>query len=249
MGLGDCLLASGEAHLLYKKFKQPVLIVAAHGRVVWNDVWNGIPYILKQTRAGLKYQTLVSGGGVRPYIARKTAARWIWQNYKPTPAEVFFTDAELKQGERGKGFVIIEPHGKSKPEAINKQWGKWHELVERNPSIPWAQVGPSGTEILPGVVHIETATFRQAGAVLASSLAAVLPEGGLSHLAAAVGTPSVVIYGGFISPDQTGYDLHRNIFTGGEPCGMRSPCSHCRKAMGKITVDMVMENLRGLLND
>ena len=36
-------------------------------------------------------------------------------------------------------------------------------------------------------------------------------EGGIHHLAAALGTPAVVIYGGFIKPEWTGYSYQANI--------------------------------------
>jgi len=65
--------------------------------------------------------------------------------------------------------------------------------------------------------------------------------------AAATGTPAVVIYGGVISPANTGYDLHLNQYAGGEPCGSRKPCRHCRQAMGAIGVPRVVADLRRLL--
>jgi ADP-heptose:LPS heptosyltransferase len=87
-----------------------------------------------------------------------------------------------------------------------------------------------------------------AAATLSRARAAVLPEGGLHHAAAAVGVKSIVIYGGYISPQQTGYNLHENIFTGGEPCGMRIPCRHCEKAMASIAPEMVMEKLKKIMS-
>jgi ADP-heptose:LPS heptosyltransferase len=84
-------------------------------------------------------------------------------------------------------------------------------------------------------------------AVLSRTKAAVLPEGGLHHAAAALGLKCIVIYGGFISPDQTGYDLHINLFTGGTPCGSRKSCQHCKDAMAKIEPAQVFEHLKTLL--
>ena len=64
-----------------------------------------------------------------------------------------------------------------------------------------------------------------------------------NHAAAALDVPSVVIFGGYISPKQTGYSTQENIFTGGEPCGMRIPCDHCATAMKAIDPEMVAEKL------
>lgn len=57
------------------------------------------------------------------------------------------------------------------------------------------------------------------------------------HAAAAVGVPSVVIVGGFVSPDNTGYAMHTNLFVGPEPCGSARPCEHWRAAMKQIGVE------------
>ena len=59
--------------------------------------------------------------------------------------------------------------------------------------------------------------------------------------------PAVVLFGGYISPDVTGYDRHANLFTGGEACGRRTVCDHCRDAMNRITPDLVMRELDALL--
>ena len=111
------------------------------------------------------------------------------------------------------------------------------------------QIGqnPHPQRLLNHAVYLHTPTFKQAAAVLARAKAAVLPEGGLHHAAAALGIRAVVIYGGFISPKQTGYDMHINLFTGTEPCGSRKSCEHCRASMAKITPEEVFEHLKTLL--
>jgi ADP-heptose:LPS heptosyltransferase len=105
------------------------------------------------------------------------------------------------------------------------------------------QLGKGGTRVISGARFIQTRNFRHGCAVLKRARAAVVTEGGLHHAAAAVGTPAVVIYGGYISPAQTGYDGQVALFTGGEPCGMRLPCGHCADAMARITPEEVFERV------
>ena len=38
-------------------------------------------------------------------------------------------------------------------------------------------------------------------------------EGGFAHAAAALSKPAVVIYGGWIPPEVTGYEFHENIYS------------------------------------
>lgn len=109
------------------------------------------------------------------------------------------------------------------------------------------QLGPRSTTILTGRRHVVTETIREAAAVLSTARAAVLPEGGLHHLAAAMRLPAVVLFGGFISPKSTGYSMHRNLFTGKVACGNRRPCDHCAQAMAAISPESVFEELQTML--
>lgn len=174
--------------------------------------------------------------------------QWRWNDWKCPRGEIFLTDDEKSFAEPYAGLVIVEPNLKPKA-SPNKDWGlgRWQALVDARRDIPWAQIGPIGTHALRGVQMIHTPDFRHGCAVLARARTAVLPEGGLHHAAAALSVPAVVIFGGFISPKQTGYAGQHNLFTGGQPCGMREPCEHCRKAMAAITVENVLQELETIL--
>jgi ADP-heptose:LPS heptosyltransferase len=67
------------------------------------------------------------------------------------------------------------------------------------------------------------------------------------HAAAAVGTPSVILWSEFISPEITGYETMTNIRHAGKPCGNRMRCAGCRKSMEAITVEEVVAALEKLL--
>ena len=52
-----------------------------------------------------------------------------------------------------------------------------------------------------------------------------------SHAAAALDKKAVVLFGGYIHPNTTGYNFHYNIYIDIEdsPCGMRKYCEHCAR--------------------
>jgi hypothetical protein len=54
-----------------------------------------------------------------------------------------------------------------------------------------------------------------------------------------------VLFGGFIPPQVTGYDLHTNLTGGAEACGHVEPCKHCQRAMANISVDQVKDAIIG----
>lgn len=170
------------------------------------------------------------------------------------PGEIYLSqeesDAAVRRVGDGAGrLVIIEPN--TKAQAPNKRWS--HERYAKAARLlaaagyRVAQLAAGGMA-LAGTEQIRSESFRIACAVLQRARLYIGPEGGLHHAAAALGVPAVVIFGGFISPAVTGYDLHDNVFTGdGLGCGRVDPCDHCRECMDKITVNDIMSRALRIL--
>ena len=248
MGIGDALMASGEARRLHKSNLLPVIILDRRGRPYWSEMWDGVPYILRKP-IGTPFTRIVNGSGTRPYIAAKTPAKWLWRAYKPYPAEIVFTPAELEFAEPYRGMIMIEPNGKNIGHT-NKLWSpqRWIELVDQL-DLAFVQCVPHPLTPHPGVkvLKVLTPAFRQACAVLSVAKAFVGTDGGLMHAAAAVGTPSVILWSEYTSPDIVGYDSMVNLRHAGKACGNRMNCHGCRAAMDKITVTEVVTALKGIL--
>lgn len=248
MGWGDELMAAGQARRRHAETGAKVQILGVDRRPRWSELWQGIPYIVPPGGRGAS-ERIVNGPNARPYIAAKRADRWAWQPFVPTPAEVSLQAGERQLARLVDGAVVIEPT--IKPGAsVNKAWAadRWQQVVDAMPGVPFVQLGPESVPLLRGVRHVITRSFREAMGALSGARAYVGPEGGMHHASAALGVPAVVLFGGFISPAQTGYPTHRNLFTGEYACGWRVPCAHCHAAMRKITVDMVVDNLREVLD-
>jgi hypothetical protein len=248
MGFGDELMATGQARRAQQTDPRRVQILDKHGAVRWHPLWEGNPRIARPGEQG-DFQTIVNGPDARPYIAAKSPERWTWRKQECTPGELFFSGRETSFAKSYKTQIIIEPS--LKPRASpNKQWGeeRWQKFVRKAAKAGFDLAQFGGPRPLRHVRQIWAPDFRYAAAVLANATAYVGHEGGLHHAAAALNKPAVVIFGGFISPAQTGYAMHKNLFTGGEPCGMRQPCSHCQQAMQAITPDLVLNSLMEILN-
>lgn len=249
MGWGDELIASGQAKLAQRADSRKVRIVGADGLPRWHAAWLNNPRIAAPGESGA--QRLVNGPSARPYIERKTSRCWHWKEFRPEPGELYFDESErCFASSVPKPWIVVEPLLKASA-SPNKQWGweRWCEFARlaQMEGLRLTQLGPPGIARLPNSAWIETSSYRTGCAVLARAVAYVGHEGGLHHAAAALGVRGVVIYGGFISPAQTGYDLHRNLFTGGDPCGMRMTCRHCERAMAAIEPAQVLHELRGIL--
>jgi hypothetical protein len=242
LGLGDELIISGQAKQVALRTSRRVRIVDIQGRTRYHDLWRNNPRIAPHMWQEPTV-TIKNGPGCRAYIdyTRSTGQRWAWKNYDAPVGELF----NVKPDVRAIGKVIIDPTIKEQA-SPNKQWHGWQAMVDASPQVPWMQIGQLDQPTLRGVERLVTPTFWNAINAIAAADAAVVHEGFLHHAAAAVGKPAVVLFGGFISPKQTGYATHRNIFTGGQPCGFRTPCDHCRQSMNLITPDLVLSELEAI---
>jgi len=112
-----------------------------------------------------------------------------------------------------------------------KVWPYFHKLAEYYTPIPRVK------------------SIIMLAELIASYRMVVCSEGGISHIAKAVGTPAIVIYGGWASPEWNGYADQVNIIC-------RPSCSYCYnshkckeyfKCLTKISVQYVIENVGTLL--
>lgn len=220
----------------------------------WHDAWKDNPRIVHPGEKCDDFQTYHPRTNyLRPYMTAKTADRWTWKEYGPPRGELYLRDVELKMGEMFPDRIILEPL--LKPGASpNKQWpfGHWKELarlLELDGEV--AQLAPAEPRRLPEAEFIWTRSMRLAASVMKTARLAILPEGGLHHVAAAMGTKAIVIFGGYISPKVTGYKEHVNLFVESNEhplgCGWRVPCTHCVNAMRSITPEEVYAKAKELL--
>lgn len=259
MGSGDQLLGSGMARGAKERGKR---IAFGDGKqIIWDqrsaEVYQRNPNIAPPGSEGAKDLEWINFyKGNRIYNRHdKEKNRWIWNlDFKPKPGELFFNRAEERNSSRfGSGFILIEPNVEMwKSSAPNKDWGKdkYQELANRliDDGYRVAQfVYPRGLFLLDDVERLRTLSFRDAVAVLGKASLYIGAEGGLHHGAAAMGRDAVVLFGGFIPPQVTGYDTHANLTGGSIACGSLSPCDHCREAMQAISVDEVYQAAKARL--
>lgn len=257
MGYGDQIMATGLARGAAARGKR--IAFGTGGKIIWDHnsptIFKDNPNIAPPGSEGAgDIEWIRFHKGHRIYNKHR-GDRWVWNyKFKIVAGELFFTANELQAAERaGAGFVIIEPNvPQQKSVAQNKQWP-----VDRYAAVAAAlkangidvrQFSYAGGLLLPGVTEIKTASFRDALAVLSRARLYIGPEGGLHHGAAAVGIPGVVLFGGFIPPQVTGYQTHTNLTGGALACGSLRDCAHCRKAMKSISVDHVLAAARSYLS-
>lgn len=239
MGLGDQLLAAGKAKLLYRETGRPVSI-GDGTNVLWCSWYDHNPYLSRKPNGNW----VIDYPGHRGYYLSDTEERWLWNYaYRAEPAEIFFTEAEQAFTDQLDDFILIEPNLKGGASPA-KRWRGWQELVNLV-HAPFVQ--PAGGIRLSGVDTVKT-SLRQIACWMKAARAYVGPDGALHHLAAALGTPAVVIFGAFAPPEVTGYPC-QTIFSAGMPWGDRQDTERSRAAMDSIKPLSVAEALVSKVND
>jgi hypothetical protein len=136
----------------------------------------------------------------------------------------------------------------------NKDWPSrhWDELTER--LLGWATVVEVGTTSDPGarqfvsdryVNLVGQISLDQLVAVIACADLNVGPISAPVHIAAAVGTPSVVIFGGYEPPVCTHYAGNIDLYSAlpCSPCWLREPCPFEKKCLTRISPDIVERSI------
>lgn len=128
----------------------------------------------------------------------------------------------------------------------NKEWppGRMQDVVARlRGRIEVVHLGSTTDPPLEGVRDLRgKTTLREAAAVLSRASVLIGMVGYLMHAARAVGTPSVVVFGGREHPAQSGYSGNENLFTAMEcsPCWLWNRCPYDRECLSRITPEDVI---------
>jgi ADP-heptose:LPS heptosyltransferase len=125
---------------------------------------------------------------------------------------------------RNQPVILMISGGKRNP-VHNREWGEANYQAVADALAPHATVMQLGGDVAlkygeQRVPNLGGRAIRETGALLSAADAVLLQEGGLHHLARAVEAPTVVIYGGSVRDEQTGYDRQLKLIN-------RPPCSPC----------------------
>ncbi|MGA2916034.1 MAG: glycosyltransferase [Sedimentisphaerales bacterium] len=176
--------------------------------------------------------------------------------YQP---EIYLTQKELdyrhcRLQRLSRPLVAVAPSGKITTKIPNKFYAieKWLRLAAllKKANITVIQVGDKREgPLLEGARNWRNLGYRKTASVLRHCDAIITHVSGIMHLATAVGTPCITIYGGTEDPLVSGYPCNINITTDlpCSPCWLEKPCDKpvCKDM---LTPELIMEKLNELLN-
>lgn len=258
-GMGDDLLYTALAREFRERTGRPVWVLSRHPRLFLGHpavaaVLPPRPHViaaLRRSRAQLLSPgyTRNADNARRHVLALMAAEAGLPGAIRLAP-ELYLRPHERSRGRiAGRQIVFQSSALSARYPSPNKQWPveRMAEVVRRLPAgLTAVQIGGSHDPLLPGAVDRRgLPDVRETAAIVASSEALVGLEGFVAHLARAVGVRSVVVYGGYTSPGETGYPCNENLFTPVEcaPCWQPVHCDFGRRCLEAITPAQVLAAL------
>lgn len=144
--------------------------------------------------------------------------------------QLFLSDEEKNwsQNKFPGNYIAICPTGKQTFTANRKEWGidNFQKLRDLFNKYEFVQIGTKNDPLLENVIDARNLPIRKSASVIFNSIFFIGLEGGLMHLSKAVDKTAVIIYGGFVKPEISGYDDFINVYNETD-C---SPCFHADRA-------------------
>jgi ADP-heptose:LPS heptosyltransferase len=256
MGVGDQIMATAWARQAKRENPDAFVFLGDGKYCEWSEVFENNPNIshpkwlaTAQTVGNAVYVPHYIG--CRPYVRQKDGISVEWNpKHRAIPGDIYLNEVERQWATDtcGKDYILVEPHTKG-TFGGNKgwKWDRWQELVNRLGNV--VQNDPMGGKRLNGAKVPKADGLRKMLAMVANARLVIATDSALHHAAAALGVPAVVIWGARLHPSILGYESHVNLYTGdGENCGLCVPCPHCEAGMDRVTVDMVEDAARSLLD-
>ena len=135
---------------------------------------------------------------------------------------------------------------------LNKQWDE-ESLIEVIKSLKdkfeVVQLGTLEEPRLPNTIDYRNLGISDSATLLANAKFFIGQVGFLMHLARAVDTRSVIIYGGREKAWQSGYPCNENIETSPKcsPCWQNNKCDYHRQCLSSITLDLTLNAIKRLI--
>ncbi len=269
-GIGDALLLNAVLHDLGKQNSRRYLVGSPHA-----EIYRGNPYVIHlpfsqaiNYKIALILKCLGMGARVthvnyyhESKIPKKHILQLLSERFGltkiPTRPLLILSDQEMATRllpNSEKPWVAIQSMGMKKW-TDNKNWGvsNFQEVVRQlSHKYSFVQLGPKGDPLLEGVTDLTgKLSLRQVVSVMRECLSFIGQEGFLMHAAASQHVPSVIVYGGFLAPWQSGFTRNINLFTllDCAPCWLEGTCPWNKKCMMIISPEHVVREHERMLEN
>lgn len=258
-GLGDVLMCTPALYAAWQR--NPQLRITFYAD--YPEILKGLPFIhevcpLKQApphALRFRYWHLIPP----PRHIARLFAEQIGIHLQDVRPHCVVDEAVLQQlrTKIPEGLPVITIQRQASSHTPNKNWpdAYWDELISLlQPDYIIIEIGQekTGGQTLLTKNYLDwrgLTTLPELVALLKLADLHVGPVSSPVHIAAAVGTPCVVIYGGYESPVCSHYEGHIQLFTDVPcaPCWLRTPCPYDKKCLSVISPTTVLLSIQKML--
>ncbi len=222
--LGDNLLMTVVLQKLKEKYPTRKIIVETE----WPELFYNNPYPAWVTQ---KHFTTTKRHYRITYKIDETTTESLYEqllksvnlNGEGAP-QIFLSEKEIQDAKKKYPFkyIVTCPVGIQTFSANRKEWGfdNFQQLRKLLDEYKFIQIGLTTDKLIDNVYDARGLTIRESAAIIKNSEFFIGLEGGLMHVAKAVGGKAAILYGGFIKPEISGYDDFTNIYK-------KTHCSPC----------------------
>jgi ADP-heptose:LPS heptosyltransferase len=143
-------------------------------------------------------------------------------------------------------FCVQSTNTHSSTPMLNKKWQEDKMIAVLNSlssKYDIVQLGVNEEPRFKSTIDARNSSISDSSAILANSEFFIGQVGFLMHLARAVNTRSIIIYGGREKAWQSGYPCNENLETNPNcsPCWQNNQCEYNRKCLSDISVAQVLQ--------
>ncbi|MDR3347415.1 MAG: hypothetical protein LBN32_02245 [Helicobacteraceae bacterium] len=217
--LGDCLVYTFVASEIKARFYPIKIVLATNKPELFCDNPN-VDRLLKLNRFTKVFLPYLHYTACFGYKGKQTKVAYMLLDIlgapPPYPAvrcDMRIDDEELapRRAELPSRFVVVNPNGSPLFKNDWRDWGfeRYQAVVDSMSDIQFVQIGSAGDRLLAGVIDMRGKPIRVSASIIKLSQAGLFQDGGLMHLANAVGTPCVIVWQR--SPQGYAYDSNINL--------------------------------------
>jgi len=245
-GIGDALMTTAQIRLIKNRFPQKKIVVETK----YPELFVNNPYVyfavnkhIMKTKRHIKRYYIIDSTHQEHILKQVIKSTGLEVKEFDLQLDLFFSKEEIKWQKENFDFSYISicPSGKQDFCANRKEWGidNFQKVVNAFSDMKFVQIGGKETPLLENVIDKRGLPIRKSAGIIKQSLFFLGLEGGLMHLANAVHTPAIIIYGGFILPESSAYPENITIYN-------KVDCSPCYISYQRMADCPSMKCMKGI---
>lgn len=258
-GIGDAILVSVIINSIKQKYPRIKINLISLHETLFENIPNIFSINKPTTFFWFRHWYIETRQNKNPsrHVLDESLSKLGLKHLRQDPSYQISEDEKFRANELLSGLQkpLIAINTSSKEPSKNWSSKYWHSLtLELSRNYDIIQLGAEYEINLPCTLRLAgKLNLRESIAVMEKCQLFIGPDSFLMHAAASIGLRSVIIFGGRVTPNNTGYDNNINLFERMDcgPCWIHEEdgevCQNNLECLARIKVDTVLESINQIL--